>query len=121
MAHTPRACPAQPAFARPAASPAVGRDLHAISADRHAAPAPRVILRRVIEVEDTAGVPTLENQREIAVRQQIARGLGHRPEQMDWFLRLKRHHALKSVPRSDERGMDGVVVEDGVDLAERTD
>ena len=99
----------------------VGRDLHAIAADRHAAPTARVIFRRVIEVEDTARVPTLENKSEIAVTQQIARGLGHRPEQMDRFLGLKRHHALKSVPRSDQRDMDGVVAEDGVDLLERTD
>src|SRR5881296_3202787 len=110
------ACLAQPVFPAPAASPIVGRDLHAISADRHTAPPARMILRRVIEVEDTARVLTLENQREIAVTQQIARGLGHRHEQMDGLPGLKQQLALDSVARSDERDMNGVVAENGVDL-----
>jgi hypothetical protein len=108
-------------FSRPAASPIVGRDLHAISADRHTAPAARVILRRVIEVEDTARVLALENQREVAVTQQIARGLGHRHEQMDGLSGPKQQPALESVARSDERDIDGVVAEDSVDLVERID
>ena len=108
-------------FSRPAASPIVGRDLHAISADRHTAPPARVILRRVIEVEDTARVLALENQRQVAVTQQFARGLGHRHEQMDGLPGLKQPPALESVARSDERAIDGVVAKDGVDPAERID
>jgi hypothetical protein len=42
------------------------RDLHAIPAQLHAAPIPRVILGCIVKVENAGGIPALFDQRKVS-------------------------------------------------------
>src|SRR5262245_47466632 len=81
------------------------RHLRPISAGGHIAPPPAVILRRVIEVQNTIRALAFFEIGEVAIAEQIGGGLGDRGKQPSWITEVGAETFLEALLSSHNLGV----------------